>query len=184
MRFQSSFPGTGGFLVPQKIINELKIVKKGMHIADFGSGAGYFTVPLAKKVGDSGKVFAIDILPEALEVVNSKIKIEGINNVMMIRCNLEKEGSCGLDDESCDIIWIVNLLFQTDDDKSVIQEAKRVLKKEGKLVLIEWRPEISFGPPSKKIKKENLMSLLKKQGLSLEKEFPTDDYHYGLIFKK
>lgn len=184
MHFKSNFPGTGGFLVPQKIINELEIVKKGMHVADFGSGAGYFTIPLARKVGYSGKVFAIDVLPEALEVVSSKTKIEGIDNVMTIRCNLEKEGSCGLDDKSCDIVWMVNLLFQTENDKSVIREAKRLLKKGGKLTLIEWRPEVSFGPSGKKIKKETLISFLKDEGFSLQEEFPTDDFHYGLIFKK
>lgn len=184
MIFQSSYPGSGGFLIPSNIIDNLNIIQKGKKVADFGSGAGYFTVPLARKVGPQGNVFAIDIRPEALEVVSSKAKIEGLENIITIRCDLEKEGSSGLDDGSCDIIWIANLLFQTNDDKSVIREAKRVLKKKGTLFLIEWMPRVSFGPQGKKIKKEDAIKLFKDEGFVFEEEFPTDDYHYGLIFKK
>jgi ubiquinone/menaquinone biosynthesis C-methylase UbiE len=184
MYFQSNFPGSGGFLSPKKIVDDLEIIKKGMKIADFGSGAGYFTLPLAQKVGETGRVFAIDVLAESLEVVNSKIKIEGIKNVETIRCNLEKENGCELKNGTCDIIWMANLLFQTENDKTVAQETKRVLKDDGIIVLIEWYPESAFGPQGKKIGKEEAIKLFEDAGFSLQKEFPADSYHYGLIFKK
>jgi len=177
-------PGTGGFLNPREIVESLEIIKEGMVIADFGCGHGYFTIPLAKKVGEEGKVYALDVLPKALEAVKSRLKLENIQNVVPIRCNLEKENGSTLEDELCDIVWIANLLFQTEDDRAVVREAKRVLKKDGYIVFIEWRVDVPFGPKGKRVAPEEAKKLFEEEGFLFEKTFSTDDYHYGMIFKK
>ena len=177
-------PGTGGFLNPQKIVDEIGVVEQGMKIADFGCGHGYFSLPLAKKVGDNGMVFALDVFSKALEAVSSRMRLEGVQNIETKRCNLEKEGGSGLLDESCDLVWMANLLFQTEEDEAVVREAKRVLKKGGRLVFIDWKPGVPLGPQGKRIPQEEVRRLFEKEGFSFEKEFPTDNYHYGLIFKK
>lgn len=184
MEFGSNSPGSGGFLVPKIIIKDLEILKEGMSIADFGCGHGYFTLPLAEATGKEGKVFAVDVSPEALEVVNSKAKIDGFENIEIKRCNLEKEGSCNIKDGFCDVVFMTNLLFQTEKDDTIIREAKRMLKKGGYLVFIEWQPGVSLGPNGKRLKKEEAIDLFKKEDMSPEREFPTDNYHYGLVFKK
>ncbi|MBI3274220.1 MAG: hypothetical protein HYZ69_03680, partial [Candidatus Colwellbacteria bacterium] len=56
--------GTGGFLDPGLIINEFGLMP-GMFVADFGSGAGYFTILIAEKVGKEGRVYALDIMESA-----------------------------------------------------------------------------------------------------------------------
>lgn len=179
-----TFPkGSGGFLNPQKIIDSLKI-EEGSVVADFGCGHGYFAFALSKKVGDKGKVFALDVLPEALEAVSSRIKIEGVKNIITRRCDLEKEKGSHLADESCDLVLIVNLLFQTENDKAVAKEAKRVLKVGGRVVCIDWLPDAPFGPQEKRIKPEEVKKLFLDQGFSFEEEPPVDNYHFGLIFKK
>lgn len=184
MSFQANSQEIGGFLNPQAIIENIDIIKEGMKVADFGSGAGYFSILLAKKVGKDGEVFSVDVLKEALEVIESKAKAEGLENVKAIRGNLEDKGGSGLKDGFCDIIFIANLLFQTENDKVVIEEAKRVLKENGFVIFIEWIPGVPFGPEGKKIKKEEVINLFKEQGFTPKKEFPTDNYHYGLIFEK
>lgn len=176
--------GSGGFLNPQRIIGELGIFEEGIVVADFGCGHGYFSIPLARKVGPQGKIFALDVLPAALEAVHSRAKMEGISNIETKRCNLEKVGSSGLGDESCDIVLIANLLFQTEDDESVVKEAKRVLKKEGRIVFIDWKPEVPFGPQGKRNLDEEIKNLMQNGGFFFEREFPTDNYHYGMVFKK
>jgi len=155
-----------------------------MEIADFGCGHGYFSLPLARKVGDNGKVYAIDVLSEALEALNSRAKMERIKNIETKRGNLEKEGGSALGDESCNIVLVSNLLFQTEEDEKVIREAKRILKSDGKVIFIEWRQDVPLGPIGKRVKTEEAKKLFEKEGFFLEKEFATDNYHYGIIFRK
>lgn len=176
-------PGTGGFLNPQNIVDSLEI-REGMIIADFGCGNGYFTLPLAKKVSEYGKVFALDILPDALETLSSRAKTEGINNIQLKRCNLEKENGSGLLDNSCDMVFLTNLLFQTENDENVVKEAYRILKPGGELIFIDWRPDVALGPKGKRVNPEEIKELMSKEKFSFEKEIPTDKYHFGMIFKK
>lgn len=179
------FPaGSGGFLNPAKIIESLGIIQISMKVADFGCGHGYFTIPISKKVGQGGKVYAIDVLKESLEAVNSRIKIEGIGNVETKRGNLEKEGGSGLDSGVCDIVLMSNLLFQTEEDEKVVQEARRILKPSGKVIFIDWRHDAAMGPVGKRLKGDEAKVLFEKENFTLEKSFATDNYHYGLIFLK
>lgn len=184
MTFQITYPGSGGFLNPEKVVNSFDFIKEGMVVADFGCGAGYFIFPLVKKVGESGKVFAIDILEEPLEVIESKARIEGIRNIKTIRGDLEKENGSCLEDNFCDIIFIANLLFQTERDEEIVKEAKRVLKNGGYIVFVDWKEDSPFGPQGKRVKKEEVKRLFEDKKFSFKGEFIPDDYHYGLIFKK
>ena len=176
--------GTGGFLDPEEIIKQLNI-KKGIKIADFGCGAGYFTIPLAKLVGNEGRVYALDVLEQALESVRSRAKLEGLFNIETRRCNLEILNNSGLENDSVDLVLLANILFQSENKIDIIKEAKRVLKKGGEMIIIDWKPNQPMGPP------ENLvvsLDFIKKTIKDLEfdfkKEFPVDKYHWGMIFTK
>ena len=66
---------------------------------------------------------------------------------------------------------------------SILNEAKRVLKKTGKIVVIEWDNSEPLGPQSDyRISKEDLKELAKNVSLVLEKEFTAGSSHYGLVF--
>lgn len=180
-------PGTGGFLNPDQLVERLKIAP-GMKIADFGCGSGYLSFELAKKTGPEGKVYAIDVLTSALESVRSQMKLRGIYNIEIIRANLEILGSSKLSDESCDMVVMANILFQTQKKAGVVLEANRVLKPGGAMVFLEWRPDAKIGPPSvgMAIPPESIKEMVKKLNLNLtlEREFEAGSYHYGLIFRK
>lgn len=180
-------PGTGGFLNPDRVVEELKITP-GMKIADFGCGSGYLAFELAKKTGPEGKVYAIDVLTSALESVRSQTKLRGIYNIEPIRANLEILGSSKLADESCDMVVMANILFQTQEKAGVISEANRVLKSGGAMIFLEWRPDAKIGPPSAglAVSAESVKKIVKelKLNLTLEREFEAGSYHYGLIFRK
>ena len=175
--------GTGGFLQPEEIIKQLNI-EKDMKIADFGCGSGYFTLPLAK-LAEKGTIYAFDILPEALESVRSRAKLEGIFNIEAKHCDLETLGGSGLEDESIDMVLLGNILFQSSKKSAIIKEAERILKKRGNLIIIDWKANQSMGPPeSLIISPENIKKTTIEKRLSFEKDFPVDKYHWGMVFKK
>ncbi len=176
--------GTGGFLDPEKVIEEFDI-KEGMKIADFGCGAGYFAILIAKIVGENGKIYALDVLKTALESVRSKAKTEGLLNIETIWSNLEILGGSKLEDNSINMALLANILFQSSKKADIIKEARRVVKQGGKIIIIDWKKDQPFGPPQKLVVSEDLVrDLAKKEGLKLEREFPSGDNHWGMIFIK
>src|SRR3989344_3138636 len=176
---------TGGFLSPDLIINEFGL-RPGMNVADFGSGAGYFTVLIAEKVGREGQVYALDIMESALDSVREKAKAVGIGNVEEIRANLEVPGSSSLTDQSQDVVLLANILFQSDKKVEIVREARRVLKDNGSLIIIDWEKGAGgVGPPGRlRTDKASMRSLTVNEGFVFEKAFDAGQFHFGMTFKK
>jgi ubiquinone/menaquinone biosynthesis C-methylase UbiE len=177
--------GTGGFLDPDRIINEFGI-QEGMKIADFGSGGGYFTILSAEKVGPDGKVYALDILEDKLDGLRSKAKAKNLDNIETIRTNLEILGSSSLSDNSQDMVLLANLLFQSNKKQEIIREGVRILKSGCKLIIIEWKKGTGgFGPPDNlRTDESEMMQIAKRENLTFKNNLDTGQFHYGLVFIK
>ena len=173
------------FSSPEDIVEKLEL-QSGSVVADFGCGAGYFSLPIAKKIEEQGVVYALDILPQSLESVASKAKSAGLNNIITKRVNLEKEGGSSLPDDSCDWVIMKCILFQNKNKLGILTEANRILKKNGKILIVEWNTEkSSIGPDnSLRISKEALTEIIQKIGFSIFKELSVSAFHYGLVFVK
>lgn len=173
------------FLKPEEVVDAWDI-RPGDKIADFGCGAGFFDVPLAKKAGSNGKVYAIDIRPEALEAVRTKSKLFHIQNLDAIRADLEAKNGSGLRSESIDKIIISNILFQVDNKTALAAEACRILKPGGSVIFIEWNEtENAVGPSlDNRVGKDEAKKIFEESGLSVSKEFGAGSHHYGFVFKK
>jgi len=170
------------FLNPEEILNQLDL-KEDMVAADFGSGSGGWAIPLAKILKE-GTIYAIDILEEPLSALKGKAGISNISNIETIRADLEKDKGSGLKDISLDLVLITNLIFQDEEKEKVLKEAKRVLKKEGKILVVDWKVDSSLGPKEGKISAEEVKKIAKGLNLKIDKEIPAGAYHYALIFKK
>lgn len=172
------------FLKPEDAIESWDI-RPAEKIADFGCGAGFFTIPVAQRVGTQGAVYAIDVRQEALDATKTKIKLFRLSNINLIRADLEKAHGSGLANESVDKVIITNILFQVDDKNSILKEAFRILKQGSTLLLIEWNEENKVGPklPGTLNRKE-AETLCVGAGFVLYKDFYAGSHHYGLIFKK
>ena len=177
--------GTGGFLHPESIVGEFDITE-GMSIADFGCGAGYFTLILAERTGPTGKVYALDILENSLDNVRAKARAAGIENIEVIKTNLEILGSSSLMNDSQDMVLMANILFQSNKRADVIREGKRIIKPGGKLVIIDWKKGNGlFGPPDGvRPDKDELKQTAEKEGFVLKKEMNAGSFHFGFIFTK
>lgn len=173
------------FLNPEKILEQIDL-EEGMAVADFGSGSGYFVFPAAKKVGKEGKVWAVDILEPPLEAILSRAKLAGFENVETIRSDLEKPKGSTLKASSVNLVLVANILFQAEDENAIIEEAARILKKGGELLVVEWLPEKILNSrevhPMEKEEAKNL--ILKNEAFKFVKDLDAGEYHYGLLFRK
>ncbi len=177
----------------KKILDPATVVRgfnlqNGDYAADFGSGNGYFVVPLAKSVAPDGKVFAIDIQRDMLDVVRAKSKLENLHNIEYIWSDLEQPNGSKLKDDFVDLVLATNILHQCDDKEAIIKEASRILRSNGRFALIEWEAgenASNFGPPHEmRISKETAISLYSNQSFSVKEEFDAGSNHYGIIFVK
>jgi ubiquinone/menaquinone biosynthesis C-methylase UbiE len=167
------------FLNPKVVLEKLDL-KENFIAADFGCGSGGWAIPLAK-ILTKGKVFAIDVLEEPLSALKSKLRGEGINNIELKRANVER--GVPILSNSCDLVLMTNLLFEVENIENVLKEGKRILKTGGKILVVDWKTEASFGP-EKKVNIENVKRLAEKIGLKIKEEFEAGDYHWGLILEK
>lgn len=174
--------GSGGFINQDEIIKQIGI-KTGMVIADLGCGAGYFTIPMARLLGNTGKVYAVDVLSAALESVMSQAKLYGLLNVEVVRANVEVVGSTKVAEGKCDLVVLANILFQCQDQDGLFAEAKRVLAPAGKIVVIDWVPNnAAMGPKFENcISEETAKKIAIKNGLKVVTEIRAGVTHYGFI---
>jgi len=154
-----------------------------MVAADFGSGSGGWVIPLAK-ILQSGYVYAIDILEEPLSALRSKVNLEKIGNVRIVRSNVENKNGSTLANSSVDLVLMTNLLFQAGKKKEIFEEAKRILKSNGRVLVVDWKEDSPQGPQEGRVSEKEVKEIAKNAGLDIEKEFEAGIYHYGLALRK
>lgn len=157
----------------------------GMKVADFGAGAGAYTLLLAKRVED-GKVYAIDVQKELLERLAREARAKHISNVEVVWGDIEKVGGTKLRDGSLDAVIISNVLFQAKAGYSVALEAARVLRLGGVAIVIDWSDSFGgLGPhPADVITADKAEKIFAEAGFKLIGEFPAGPHHWGRRFKK
>lgn len=177
---------TGGIFDISQILSKISIEEK-QQVAELGCGNfGFFVWPLARLVGRQGRVYAVDILKPTLEEVSKEAKKNNLPQVLTVWSNLEIFKATGIETNSLDSALLINVLHQSDKKIEILREAIRLLKRGGKLLIIEWKNEdLPLGPPpEKRVKLESLKSAIPKIGLNIREEFEAGPYHYGLILTK
>ena len=169
-------------LPPEKTLISLGL-KEGDIVADIGCGIGYFTIPAAEIVGDSGKVFAMDILQEMLEEVEIKQKVNNISNIKTI---LTEENDLKLEADKVTVAFISNVLHEADDKERFLSEIKRIICSKGIVAIVEWQKINSeFGPPvDHRLDKADLINIVDKLGFSNISVIDIGENFYGLIAQK
>jgi len=172
------------FTNPEQNILRLGLTE-GMRVADFGAGSGFYSKVASERVGYSGKVYAIEVQKDLVKKLESDLQSWGISNVECIWGDIETRGGTKISDHSMDAVIISNVLFQAEDKLGLIDEARRVLKKNGKVLLIEWTDSFGgMGPEFKNIVSQSTAKeLFEKRGFKLEENITTSPHHYGIIFK-
>lgn len=178
-----------------KILQEIGVAK-GMEVGDFGCGRrGTFTFAAAQIAGDSGKIYAVDVLKSVLKTINDQARLEGYEKIIKtVWSNLEKYKATAINDNSLDVGLLINVLLQTDFPEDVIKESSRMMKDGGILFISDWTTDSYLGKVAAKkntdidYKKfqspKEIKKIANKLGLELINEFKPWDSHFGLVFKK
>lgn len=155
---------------PKKIVGEY--IAEGNTVIDLGCGPGYFSIDMAKMVGPSGKLFAVDLQKEMLEKTAIKAKKLFLEKRMIFHnCPQDKIGLS--EDIKADFILAYYMVHETPDHLKFLTEVKTLLKKQGKFLLVEPWFHVSkkqfqqIAQDVEHIGFKNIGSPLKKGGRSL-----------------
>jgi ubiquinone/menaquinone biosynthesis C-methylase UbiE len=173
------------FTNPEKNINELGVYD-GMRVADLGAGVGAYTILLALRVGEKGRVYAVEVQKEFLSNIKAAVTAEHLSNVELLWGDIERVGGTKIKEGSLDAVVASNVLFQVEDKAGFLREAKRILKVGGKLLVVDWKDSFKgLGPARGAIVTAPTARILcEAEGFVLNREFDAGEHHYGLIMFK
>jgi ubiquinone/menaquinone biosynthesis C-methylase UbiE len=172
------------FSEPREVIKQL-FLSPDMKVADFGSGSGHYALELAEVLRE-GHVYAIDVQKDLLERLKSEAKKRFLNNLEIVWGDIEHLGGTKLRDGSVDAVIVANLLFQVDDKKTPLLEARRILKPSGRLLVVDWSESFGgIGPAQNAVlTKPEAERLIREAGFEPSGELSAGAHHYGIIAKK
>ncbi len=173
-RIESSQPS-------DKIMDAIGI-KAGMTVAEIGAGGGRFAVRLAKRVGDSGKVYANDIDREALEFMRKRCLDENIGNMTVVE---GEETDPRLPRGTMDAVILANTLHMVKDPLPLLKNIIPALKPGGILAVIDADREkwIGRGEGQDLLPKEHFLTLLSKAGFEVASEHTFLQWHYFVLLR-
>jgi ubiquinone/menaquinone biosynthesis C-methylase UbiE len=169
---------------PEAILASIGL-KAGLTFMDIGCGGGFFALPAARIVGESGKVYGIDINAESISELKELASREGLNNLELTVGRAEDVVLC----ESCaDIIFFGIVLHDFEDPAKVLQNAKKMLNPAGRLVNLDWKkittPTMPLGPPLQiRFSEEKSAQLIEAAGFKVVSVKDVGPYHYMVVAK-
>jgi ubiquinone/menaquinone biosynthesis C-methylase UbiE len=130
-------------------------------------------------------VFAVDVQKDLLQKLKNTAQAERIFNIEIIWGNVEKLGGTKIRDGFIDLALVSNLLFQIEFKKDFVREIKRILKRTGRVLVVDWSDSFGgMGPQPEAVMPEvEAKKLFEEAGFVFQKSISAGDHHYGLIFK-
>jgi ubiquinone/menaquinone biosynthesis C-methylase UbiE len=165
----------------QQMRQQLKL-QPGMTVCDMGCGNGYHTLPIAQAVGPDGKVYAVDIQPEMLRMLDEKAQQQSITNIKSL---LGTETDPKLPEGSCDLILMVDVYHEFSKPDVMLATMRKALKPTGKIVLVEFRAEDPEVPikPEHKMSKEQILKELTANGYEPAESYDILPWQHMMWFR-
>jgi ubiquinone/menaquinone biosynthesis C-methylase UbiE len=165
----------------QALLEALEI-KEGQVVCDMGCGNGFYTLQMARLVGEKGRVLAVDIQPEMLELLNAEVKTAGLNNIEPI---LGTVVNPRLPEETVDLMLMVDVYHEFSHPEPMLAAIRKSLKPEGRLALVEFRLEDPEVPIKllHKMSKKQIMKEFPHNGFKLAREFDELPWQHLMFFQ-
>ena len=167
---------------PTMVIDALGL-RGGEVVADLGAGSGYFSFRIAPKVGNAGKVLAVDVQDEMLQTIRTRMVAQKVTNVEAVKAS---ETDPHLRANSVDIVLMVDVYHELSYPFEVLTKVREALKPDGRVVFVEYRKE-DPGVPIKPVHKMSVEQLEKEMqviGLAHVQTLETLPSQHIVIFKK
>ncbi len=158
-------------------------LSRGDVVADIGAGTGYFTLPMAAIVGPTGQIFAVDIQPEMLAIIEERAKAENVTNIVPV---LASEFDPMLPDNTVDVVLMVDAYHEFSYPREVLIRAVSALTENGRIILVEYRAEDDT-VPIKRLHKMGVAQARREMfavGLVLDKTYDALPWQHVMIFRR
>ena len=166
---------------PAQIVAQCEL-KPGERVAEIGCGSGWFTFEIEKAVRPRGMVYALDMQPAMLQILRARRDWE---RILTLPCG---ENDFELDEGEVDVVFHANVLHECAEPERHLREAARVLKSDGRLVVIEWHwadEESQPGPPnSTRLEPATVSEMLRAAGFEVGEPRDVGPYHYAITAVK
>ena len=160
-----------------------------MVVADLGAGTGAYCFALADLIKreniQGATIYAVDLQKAMLERLRADIAHRGYVGIETLWADIEVPGGVKLADRICDAVIISNVLFQSENKEGLANEANRILKQGGQMLVLDWTGSFgNMGPhPSQVVTFAMAKELFTKLGLIIISEFEAGSHHWGLMLK-
>ena len=175
-------PERAGWQKPDAVVRALGL-RRGQTVADVGAGPGYFTRRLARAVGPSGHVYAVDPVPEVLDILRARVTAARLRNVTPV---LGRGDDPLLPPGVCDLALLVDVYHHFEDGVAFLRRVGRTLARDGRLANVDFaKRETEVGPPVEhRVAREAFLRDARRAGLSLVAEHAFLPHQYFLILRR
>jgi ubiquinone/menaquinone biosynthesis C-methylase UbiE len=166
----------------ETLLEALK-VKPGDTVCDMGCGNGFYSIKLAKLVGERGKVIAVDIQREMLELLKDRAAEEKVSNIETVLGTLVDPK---LPTRAVDLVLMVDVYHEFSHPEQMLAAIRKSLKPTGRIALVEFRAEDPLVPikPLHKMSKEQIMKEFPPNGFKLVEEFDKLPWQHLMFFQR
>lgn len=166
------------YLKPDIIWEKIALENPSVLI-DIGAGTGFFALLFSKKLRN-GKIYACDISDELLAWMSDNLPSESKGGIIPVKM---EETSVPLPDGIADCVYMINLHHELEEPLRILEESRRLLRKGGKLMIIDWKKKKTpEGPPLEiRVTEETIRSQMLSRGFSDIASYSDLPHHNFLV---
>src|SRR5919108_2965181 len=166
---------------PARLVRALGL-RRGQMVAEIGAGPGYFTARLARAVGPSGHVFAVDPEAAVLDVLRKRLARAGVRNVTPV---LSRDDDPLLPRGRCQAAVIINAYHHMHGGAAFLRRLVAALPRGARVINVDWNEDSEFGPPPRRrIPRARFLRDARRAGLRLVADRPLLPHQYFLELRR
>ncbi len=158
-------------------------LKIGMTVCDMGCGNGFYSLKMAKMVGPQGTILGVDVQPEMLQFLRTRMEKEGVDNITPILGSFHNPR---LPRNTVDVILMVDVYHELSHPEIMLRSMRDSLKPNGQIILLEYREEDARVPikPLHKMNKVQILKEYEANGFRIASQFDKLPWQHMMFFEK